>query len=597
MMKNRSTLLLLLFLGLHCSLPTSVRADDCLKLPSDTAVIRMRELTTHIRHHNLLYYQKNAPEISDAEYDRLFSELIRLEKCFPEQAANDSPTQTVGMGIENSKIKVHHEKPMLSLSSSIGPETVETLLKKVFSAGEVPTLLVQPKVDGLPVEVVYEAGRLMSASTRGDGISGQAVTDRVRMIKGIPLSLTGTVPVRVVVRGEIYADVHAVALLQEGKTGTYATMRHLAAGTLLSADPDPAFLESLRFFPFELVNAGQCCNVLSDQEALRRMATWGLPVQIEQTYPVKSFEQVRSVYRNFLAHRRELPFSADGIVVKVDDLSLRRQVGEGSRSPFWAAAWKFPPEKAMTVLREITWQMGRAGRRIPVALVVPVDIGGIRVSKVSLHNSAEIARLGITRGSRVIVALVGDVIPRIIDVVDPRISDSRIVSIPVETTPVENDACFRDNPGCRARFLARAVYFTSKSGLDITGLGRGRLTLLIDAGLVQDLPSIVRLASERTAVASVLGSKVAAKLTGSIQSRSHPSPFRLVAAIGIPGVGPVAAQELSRRFSTLAALLSADESQISTLPKVSGAARVVREFFGKSEGKTLLKEFADLGIL
>ncbi len=571
-------------------------AGGCPKLSADSATARMTGLSEEIKHHNTLYYQKNSPEISDAEYDRLFSELSLLEKCFPKQATADSPTRTVGEVGEVSRTKARHDKPMLSLSSSIGPEAVETLLRKVALEGGVTTLLVQPKVDGLPVELVYVAGRLVSAATRGDGRFGEAVTERVRMIQGIPLNLVGSFPARVVVRGEIYADLPAVAAAGGDKTVKYATMRHRAAGTLLSGDPDPQSLAALRFFPFELVNAIACCEVHSDREALRLLGQWGFPVKTEQTQAVTTFDGVRALYRSFLAKRGQLPFAADGIVVKVDDLLLRQRLGEGSRAPFWAAAWKFPPATATTVVREIRWQVGRSGRRTPLADVVPVDLGGIRVRKVSLHNSREVARLGIQAGDRVVVALVGDVIPQIVEVVERGAAGRDEGTVLGESVVSGSDSCFRDSPGCRDRFLSRAAYFTSKAGLNITGLGRGRLKTLIETGLILDLPTIFRLPTAEIAVASVLGAKTAVNVTGSIQSRRHPPPFRLVAALGISGVGPVAAQRLARQFPSLDALLAADQQQIDTLPKGSRAARLVRTFFGTPEGRALWKEFRDLGV-
>lgn len=458
------------------------------------------------------------------------------------------------------------------------------------------TLLVQPKVDGLPVELVYVDGKMISAATRGDGRFGGVVTDRVKKIQGIPRILAGSFPARVVVRGEIYADLQAVAASGGDRTGKYATMRHLAAGTLLSGDPDPQALAALRFFPFELVNAIQRCNISSDREALHTMAEWGFPVNPEQTHPVTTLDGVRDLYRAYLANREQLPFAVDGIVVKVDDLPLRQRMGDGSRAPFWAAAWKFPPVTARTMVRQIRWQVGRTGCRTPVAEVVPVTLGGILVRRVSLHNSKEIARLGIKAGSQVVVALVGDVIPQIIEVVERGVPEAVTGAVLVEDGVSGRNSCFRDSPGCRDRFLARAVYFTSKSGLDIAGLGRGRLNKLIEAGLIHDLPAIFRLPSAEISAASALGPKTAVKVAAAIRSLHHPPPFRTVAALGISGVGPVAAQRLALQFHTLDELLAADEQRINALPKSSGAARAVRQFLGTAEGMWMLQEFRDLGI-
>lgn len=574
----------------------SAWASDCSSLSPDAATARVNGLTAEIRYHNHLYYQKNTPEISDAAYDRLLSELMLLEECFPQLATVDSPTKSVGEKvIKGTGATVRHEKPMLSLSSSLGPQAVEALLRKTASGDETATLLVQPKVDGLPVELVYVDGRLHSAATRGDGWYGEKVTEQVGAIEGIPPLLAGMYPARVVVRGEIYADVQAAAALADSQRGKYATLRHLAAGTVLSDAPDPHTLAVLRFFPFELVNAAGC-NVSSDRQALALLAEWGFPITPDHVRQVEGSKDLQTQYSWFLANRDQLPFAMDGIVVKVDDLSLRQQLGEGSRSPFWAAAWKFPPATARALVREIRWQVGRTGRRTPIAVVVPVSLGGVRVRRVSLQNSSELIRLGVAPGDHVVIALVGDVIPRIVEVIKGDTSAAATGIASEETVTPDRDSCFRDSPGCRERFLARAAYFTSKSGLAMTGLGRGRLKTLIEAGLLDDLPTIYRLTVDQKILASVLGPKTALTVTAAINSRRHPPPFRLLAALGISGVGPVAADHLGRQFSTLPALLDADEQLINSLSKSSAAAHLVRTFFATQQGKELLHKFRELGF-
>ena len=410
-------LILLLILWLSQLLATTALAVDCPRLDVNAANSRILKLSNEIKHHNVLYYEKNRPEISDAQYDRLFAELLLLENCFPALAATDSPTRTVGTAVSEVKPKIRHETPMLSLASATGPMAVEKLLRRVGSENGKPTLLVQPKVDGLPVELVYLEGRLVSAATRGDGHFGQAVTERARSIQGIPPQLTSSFPARVVVRGEVYVDLTVTTASGSGKITVYATPRHQAAGTLLTGNPTPESVTALHFFPFELVNARECCDVRTDSEALRLMQGWGFPERLEQTATVENLDGVRAVYQATLAERQKLPFAVDGIVVKVDDLALRQLMGAGSREPRWAAAWKFPPATAVTTVREIRWQTGRTGRRTPVALLTPVKLGGIQVSRASLYAPSELERLGIAAGDQVVVALVGDVIPRIIAVV------------------------------------------------------------------------------------------------------------------------------------------------------------------------------------
>jgi DNA ligase (NAD+) len=571
----------------------------CPKLLPPDAQVRVTTLTREIRRHNRLYYEQMKPEITDAAYDRLFEELVLLESCFPDLAAVDSPTRKVGGSSRAGAITIPHDRPMLSLTSSIGPEATEMLLHKVVAVSESATLLVQPKVDGLPVELTYESGRLVLAATRGNGRSGEEVTERARQIKGLPVMLTGSVPGRVVVRGEVYAERGVLAASTDQGSTSYATLRNHAAGALLSRNPDPSAVAALRLFPFELVNAPQVTAVRTDREALQLLVRWGFPVQQERTVAVTSLDKIREVYRSYLAGREKLPFAVDGIVVKVDDLELRRRLGEGSRAPFWAAAWKFPPLTARTVVKQILWQVGKSGRRTPVAQVAPVRLGGTLVGRVSLHNTSEVARLGLVAGDEVIVALEGDVIPQIVEVVgrepaafgtaDP--AGDRVRKLPL-------DACLKVSPGCRDQFLSRAVAFTSPSGVTIRGLGRGRLKLLMEAGLVTDLPSIFRLTAEDISAVPGLGTEIARKVTESVHGVGRPELQRVLAGLAIPGVGPVTARRVAQQFSSLDELLAADELRVKAAPgNIVGPVRTIQSFFGSLGGGELLLEFRELGLI
>ncbi|MFZ4855398.1 MAG: NAD-dependent DNA ligase LigA [Desulfuromonadaceae bacterium] len=568
----------------------------CPKISTSEASQQMVTLANDVRYHNRFYFEKSAPAISDAEYDQLLVQLIQLEECFPALAAADSPTRRVGSGEGGGSQTVKHEQPMLSLSSATGPEAVATLMKRVAATGDV-LLLIQPKVDGLPVELIYNAGRLVSASTRGDGRFGEDVTARVREIQGIPKLLTGTFPARVVVRGEVYVDL---TLLQKFRSGngaaTYATPRHMAAGVLKAQQPDPAAVAVLRMFPFELVfgDRGQ----RTDQEALQLLFTWGFPVDFKQTRMVRSFTEAQATYRNYLANRDQQQFAMDGIVAKVDDLTLRKQLGEGERAPLWAAAWKFPPESASTRILKINWTIGRTGRRTPVAEVVPVRLGGVLISRVTLHNSAAIDRLNVTAGDQVVVALAGDVIPQIVEVLQrvPRNPDVGTVS--TGTLESALDACLRDSPVCRQQFLAKATYFASKSGLNISGLGRKRLEKLVEAGLVTDLPSLFQLKAEMVATLPGFTPESARRLIAAIHGAAQVDSFRFVTALGIPGAGPKSLEQLSRQFNSLDALLAAEDEQLKVLSvRNIQAAKALRSFFETAGGEELLLKFRELGIL
>jgi DNA ligase (NAD+) len=331
---------------------------------------------------------------------------------------------------------------------------------------------------------------------------------------------------------------------------------------------------------------------------LKLLSDWGFPDAFEQTRLVRTFADVQAVYRTYLANRDQQPFAMDGIVVKVDDLSLRRQLGEGERAPFWAAAWKFPPDSARTRVLGIRWTIGRTGRRTPIAEVVPVRLGGVLVSRVSLHNDAEIARLDIAAGDQVVVELVGDVIPQVVEVVRRVARNPDSGTVPAQALNHALDACLHDSPVCRNQFLAKAVYFVSKSGLNIAGLGRKRLQKLVEAGLVVDLPSLFVLKAEEVATVPGFGTETARRLTVAIRAAGRSGSFRLVTALSIPGVGPKAVQSLARQFTSLDVLLTAEQEQLTSLSASdTRAVKTIRSFFQSSGGQELLVKFRELGIL
>jgi len=585
-------LLLLLLLSLT---PFQTAASPgCPTTASSTTKQRMAHLAEEIRFHNDLYYKSFRPVISDADYDRLFAELLQLEQCFPALAAADSPTSSVAKDSGANGSSLRHERPMLSLNSSTSLVAVEALLHRAAATQIKPRLLVQPKVDGLPVELIYRSGRLVSAATRGDGHLGADVTERIKTIPGIPLQLTGAFPPRVTVRGEIYADRGLIAKAAGRGMKGYATPRHFAAAALKAKHPVPLAVAALRLFPFELVNAEQSAVAATDLAALGMLAVWGFPVRLDLTLQAQDLDEIRAAYQTYLAQRGVQPFAADGIVVKIDDLSLRRTLGEGSRAPLWAAAWKFPPETARTAVREIRWKAGRTGHRTPVAEVDPVMLGGVLVRRVTLHNSQTAQRLCIAAGDRVEIALVGDIIPQVQEVQrqdgSAACPDSASGGTAAESGMA---ACLSDTPGCREHFLARAVHFVSRAGLNVPGLGPGRLRKLIASGLVHDLPSLLRLKTEEVATVSGFTPQSAQRLTEALKQVGRPEQIQLLKALGIPGIGPVAAKRLVKEFGTLDELLSSpDERQDGGV-----AAQKVRKFFQTPQGQELLRGLREVNLL
>jgi len=581
-------LLLVFLIPFHLHL--ALASESCPDLAEEEAKCRITRLQQEIRRHDELYYQAMKPEINDADYDQLHDQLLHLERCFPGFAGSNSPTTLVADDTRPGASTVPHERPMLSLSSSTGPEAVEVLWKRMEAAGVRSRVLVQPKVDGLPVELIYQAGRLISASTRGDGRSGEDVTRQVRAMVGIPLTLFAPCPGRVAVRGEIYADLELMAAATKAGAGPYATPRHFAAGVLRSQAPAHLALAALRLFPFELVEADAAIGATSDLGALERLAEWGFPVRHEFTWRAVSLDQVRTLFRQSLANRDRYPFAADGIVVKLDDLALRHTLGEGSRAPFWAAAWKFPPATTTAMVRVIVWQVGRTGRRTPVAELDPVNLGGIVVTRVSLHNSEALARLGVSPGDLVEIALVADVIPQITSVLKAG-GGSGPHAPAIRSREPAADACLTDAPSCRAQFLARATHFVSKRGIGVQGLGPGRMRKLVEAGLVPNLPALFRLQVSEVLDIPGFSPATARSLVAAFQRARHSHYSRVVSALGIPGVGPATVKRLARQFGSFDELMTGER-------KMGGsAAKTIRDFFATPGGSELLAGFRKLGLL
>ena len=571
----------------------SLAASDCPLLDSATATAQLETLSAEVLYHNRLYYQELRPVLSDAEYDRLYARLVRLEACFPLLVAADSPTRRVGSAEIDPKLTITHAEPMLSLTSAADEEAVAALLQRVqkVEAGKVH-YLVQPKFDGLPVELLYLQGKLVAAATRGDGLRGEDVTAQAQKIPAIPQKLRGDYPPRLLLHGEIYARKQQEAAPLTAAAAPYATLRHQAVATLRSHDATPEALAALAFFPFAHFAASD--SVLSDRESLRALQKWGFPDPLPQSWSATSLPEIRTLFATALAQRSSWPFAADGIVVKVDDLALRRTLGSNSRAPNWAAAWKFPAATAVTTVTEIVWQTGRTGRRTPVATLAPRDLAGIQVEHVTLHNAAELERLDLIAGDEVLIALSGDVIPQIVAVTRRIPRPAILASATAIAAPP--DGCYRATPHCTEQFLNRAIYFASPAGLNIAGLGRGRLQSLIASGLVSDLPSLLIVKEEEIIRLGGFGATTATRIATALQSARHPQPWRLLAALGIESVGPKALARLQKHYATLGAMTTATAPELAgVIGDRPGAA--LSRFLTSPAARPQLTAFYRLGLL
>ena len=561
------------------------------------AAKRVAELSAELRRHNYLYYQKNAPQISDAAYDRLLAELKDLEALFPELLLPDSPSRTVGAPLKSSFAPVRHFRPMLSLESDSELSAAQDFLRRLAqAAAQGAGLLAQPKIDGLSVELVFQNGLLHTGSTRGDGAIGEDITPNLRTISDIPAHLTGRAPDFAVVRGEVYMDRGGFvqlnqSLIQMGQEG-FANPRNAAAGSLRQLDPSVTAGRPLKFFPFELTNAAEL-GLAKDSQALDALASWGVKVYGEHVKQGSDWEFVQRVHGEYQERRDELPFEIDGVVFKVDDLSLREKLGARSRSPRWAFAWKFPPRQEVTKVRSIAVQVGRTGKLTPVALLEPVDVSGVTVSRATLHNFGEVERLGVRVGDTVRVERAGDVIPKVVEVQEKGEPRGEAVAAPPRC-PVCNSAVVQEGAyhlcpntlGCPAQIQAAIRHYAGREAMDIEGLGPKRVAQLMEKGLLTDLPSLYSLGEQRAGLVALKGWEElsADNLLKSIEnSRSKPLA-RFLFALGIPTVGQATARDIALNLRTFEAVAAAGGEELSRVPGVGPVvAQKIQEFFARPE--------------
>jgi DNA ligase (NAD+) len=554
---------------------------------------RVAELREQIDYHNYRYYRLNDPEISDAAYDELFRELQELEERYPELLVPDSPTQRVEVKALEAFRPVTHHRPMLSLESSHEPKILEDFLRRTREAagGGAVEYLVQPKVDGVSLELVYEDRRLSRAATRGDGFTGEDVTLNIRAVATIPKFLSDEAPTRVVVRGEVFMPVQGFRALNEqlilGNLRPFANPRNAASGSLRQLDPAITAGRPLELFPFELTNAVEL-GYERESDILANMATWGLPVQDSAPMLYTSLEEIQEVHSRFSAARDQLPFEVDGIVVKVDSLALREAMGTRARNPRWAVAFKFEPREEMTRVEKIIGQVGRTGKLTPVALLLPVDVGGVTVSRASLHNYGEVERLDVRPGDTVRIKRAGDVIPQVVAVVRPGTPRGGPVGppehCPVCAAGVVAAGAYHKCPnrlGCPAQIHGSIRHYGSRSALDIEGLGEKTIATFLEKGLITDLASLYRLSGEKVASLDGFGELSARNLLEAIERSKEPELDRFLFGLGIPNVGEKTASDIAKAFGSFEAIRKAGLDQLLSVNGVGPiVAQSIVDFFG-----------------
>jgi DNA ligase (NAD+) len=567
-------------------------------------------LRREIERHAHLYYVEDRPEISDEAYDTLFRRLQELERIHPELLTPDSPTQRVGGEPLERFETVAHTAPMLSLDSTQDADEVRRFDERVRKAlgEERPTYVLEPKLDGASIELVYENGVLVRAVTRGNGREGEGVTQNVRTISSVPLRLrTGTraAPAFVALRGEVMmylSDFEAFnARLVETDQEPYASPRNSAAGSIRQLDPRITASRKLDVLVYDILQGGEALT--TDSEGIEAIRQWGFKTP-PQVGTAATVEEILAYHASFDGARDELDYEIDGVVVKLDDLAARARMGTTSHHPRWALAYKFEPRKEVTRIEKIAVSVGRTGVLTPVALLRPVVVGGVTISRASLHNREELKRKDIREGDTVRIQRAGDVIPQVVEVLHKEAERSSPFEMPAECpacrTPVVEDGPRTVCPnrfGCPAQLKGRIVHFGAREALDIEGLGEETAKLFVDRGLVEALADLFDLTVEDLVQLEGFAEKSATNLVNAIASRRRPELRRFLIALGVPEVGVAVARDLAAHFGRFGAIREADAAALEGVagvgPKMSAA---ITSFFRDARNAAAIDAILARGV-
>ena len=583
-------------------------------MDNDSAAKRIHELRTVIEYHNRRYYQQDAPEISDAEYDRLMRELQDLEAMYPDDDLVSSPTQRVGADPLSKFSPFSHPQAMLSLANAFSSQEIldfDSRIRRLAKQDQID-YVAEPKLDGLAVNLIYEDGLFQRGATRGDGFTGEDVTQNLKTISSMPLRIkqkgSRSVPEFIEVRGEVYMEKKPFAKLnrrrEEDGEDPFANPRNAAAGSLRQLDPKVTARRPLNIFLYG-IGTVRGIRFSSHWEILKTLADWGFPVNplISQAQDISAcidyFEQIHSI-------RPGLPYEIDGVVIKVNNLSVQESLGNVSRSPRWALACKFPPEQATTIIREIVVQVGRTGTLTPVAIMEPVSVGGVMVSRATLHNEDEIIKKDIRLGDTVVIQRAGDVIPEIIKIVESkRNGQEKFFRMPShcpqcgsEIVRVEGEAAHRCvNLSCPAQIKEHIRHFASRGAMDIEGLGEKVSAQLFDARLIHDPADLYFLTKEQLLGLDRQARKSSEKLLEAIARSKTPPLDKFIFALGIRHVGEQTAKILARHFGSMENLIKANIDDLTTLNEIGPEiAQSIVEFFSENKNRKVMEKFHLAGV-
>ena len=569
---------------------------------------QINDLRTQLRHHEYLYHVLDAPDVPDAEYDRLMRELRKFEEENPELVTPDSPTQRVGAAPLSAFDQVRHQVPMLSLDNVFDEESFLAFYKRVKDRLKVSTELTfccELKLDGLAVSLLYENGELVQAATRGDGTTGENITMNVRTIRAIPLRLTGdNIPARLEVRGEVFMPQPGFEALNEEarRTGgkVFANPRNAAAGSLRQLDPRITAKRPLTFFCYGVGALEGGALPTSHYARLQQFKAWGLPVS-DRVKVCTGSEAVLAFYHQVEQDRAQLGFDIDGVVVKIDSLQTQETLGFVARAPRWATAFKFPAQEQITQVKDVEFQVGRTGAITPVARLEPVLVAGVMVSNATLHNADEIDRLGLRIGDTVVVRRAGDVIPQVVGVIeDQRPENAREVVFPThcpvcnsDVERVEGEAVARCTGGlfCGAQRKEALKHFVSRRALDVDGMGDKIIDQLVEKEYVKNPADLFRLTAGIMTGLDRMGPKSAQNLAAALEKSRDTTFARFLYALGIREVGEATAANLAGHYRTLEALREADVESLKQVQDVGDVvAKHVVNFLGEDHNKEVIDD-------
>lgn len=581
-------------------------------LSRDQAAEEVEALREGIRHHDYLYYVKAEPAISDAVYDQLFDRLQTLESAFPSLQSENSPTQRVGAEPVSALDKREHRAAMLSLESVQADDEVAAFIEQLqrsASDGDQGSvaLVLEPKFDGLSVELIYDQGAFSSGSTRGDGYTGEDISHNLRRVAAMPMRLHKA-PSHLAVRAEIFMPRSGFTALNRERVQRgdepFANPRNAAAGLMRQLDPNRVAGRPLDLFCYELLEIDGAAAPETHHELLEQLPDWGL-----KTCPLNrsadSLEEIRAYHEELQQQRDELDVEIDGVVIKLDDRARREALGVRARSPRWALAWKFAPREEITTLEEIAVQVGRTGILTPIALLQPVDVGGVTVSRATLHNADEVRRKDVRPGDRVRVIRAGDVIPEIAERVEQDAGTRAEPFAMPEQCPVCNTEIIREGAyhrcpaglACEAQLIGHITHYASRDALDIDGLGEETARQLVERGLVRDLADLYQLHEADLAAMEGFGETAARKLVQAIDGSRKPSLQRFLYALGIRHIGRRMAAVLSGSFHQLDALLEAGRDALERIPEIGPeTAEAVAAFFESEDNRQVIEKMRDAGV-